>query len=111
MGAAKHNLCQKWEVSIHSSAAGSPSLFCVPKLGGHSPGVSQGLTAQALDQLPLPRGTNVDKEVSLIHFSFLFLISFIAPGEREVTAEGSCWQQPEGFEALTSGERLQGLNL
>lgn len=63
MGAAKHNLCQKWEVSFHSSAAGSPSLFCVPKLGEDTVlECPRGLTAQALDQLPLPRGTNVDKE-------------------------------------------------
>lgn len=46
-----------------------------------------------------PEPTNTDKGVSLIYFSFLFLISFIAtaPGKWEVTAEESSWKQPGGF--------------
>lgn len=67
-----------------------------------------GLECPSGQTLPLPRATNMDREVSLIHFSFLFLISFIAPGKWEVTAEGSCWQQPGGFGSTDVRGRITG---
>lgn len=83
----QNSLGWKWEVSmsIPSPAAG------IPKLGGHSPGVSQGPSSSPGTQLLLLRATHTDKGLS-------FLISFIAtaPGKWEVTAEGSSWQQPGG---------------
>lgn len=73
-----------------------PSLLCVPKLGGHSPGVSWGLRAQPCRAQP---GCPQSHKHTQGGFTDLFLISFIAPapGKREVTAEGSSWQQPGGF--------------
>lgn len=58
-----------------------PSLLCVPKLGGHSPGVSQGLRAQPCRAQPgCPQSHKHRQEVSLIYFSFPSLLLLLAKG-------------------------------